>query len=424
MATGGPNDAAANGASTSGLDNSGNGGNSGGSGNNSGNGGNGSARAPRAKPPSVLATLLNLPYFVAVVFLMYWSLPFCALFGYIPPWQLWGKRNDIFYWCKFFVDAFRIDARLIEPKGKKDAAAAKEKTPPSLGAGAPLYRGPGPVIYLANHRSWADFFLDAYLTAGRAQMLSRMAVLYAFPWFMLPITVDRGCVVFKRGTIADKDAFNSWLDSKIAASPAPGLVVYPEGHRSSLEHSLPLKRGMLHYAYGRKVPVQVVMSAGKERVLSEKRRRAAWGGIVATAYAPVIHPSDYSDFSSFMAAVQASWDAAWEEARPYAFEEGSRARVEALPKNKVVVDLYRWPPHLQAAQTLFAVAAACAMTLTVWCWCKAALWLTSAAVVVPLRPALLALWLVWVVASFVACRDDGGDGGVSKVVAAEAKKDA
>jgi 1-acyl-sn-glycerol-3-phosphate acyltransferase len=410
MATGGDaSGAAANGASTSGIGNGGNGGNG------------GSARQKtRSPPPSVLATLLNLPYFVAAVFLMYWSLPFCALFGYIPPWQLWGKRNDIFYWCKFFVDAFRIDPRLIEP-AKNAAAAAKEKTP-SLGAGAPLYRGPGPVIYLANHRSWADFFLDAYLTAGRAQMLSRMAVLYAFPWFMLPITVDRGCVVFKRGTISDKEAFNSWLDAKIAASPAPGLVVYPEGHRSSLEHSLPLKRGMLHYAYGRKVPVQVVMSAGKERVISEKRRRAAWGGIVATAYAPVIHPADFSDFASFMAAVQASWDAAWEEARPYAFEEGSRARVEALPPNKVVVDLYRWPPHLQAAQTLFAAAAACAMTLTVWCWWKAALWLTSAAVVVPLRPALLALWSVWVVASFVACRDDGGDGGVSKKVVEAEKK--
>lgn len=31
------------------------------------------------------------------------------------------------------------------------------------------------------------------------------------------------------------------------------------GHRSRLPKSLPLKRGMLHYAYSRKLPVQVTM---------------------------------------------------------------------------------------------------------------------------------------------------------------------
>jgi len=384
----------------------------------------GQRRAPRPRPPSALRTLLNLPYFAAVVFLMYWSMPFCAALGYIPPWQLWGARSDIFYWCKFFVDAFRIDARVIprpiegQQQGQPKAGAAANPA-----AGAPLHRPPGrPVIYLANHRSWADFFLDAYLTAGRAQMLSRMAVLYAFPWFMLPITTARGCVVFKRGAIADKDRFNAWLDSKIAASPAPGLVVYPEGHRSSAAHSLPLKRGMLHYAYGRKVPVQVVMSAGKERVLSERRRRAAWGGIVATAYAAPVDPKDFDTSDGFMAAVQKSWDAAWEVAAPYALPE-NRAALEALPKNPVGPEMFVWPPHLQAAQTAFSLASTVAMLATLWAWSRAALWLTSASVLVPLRPLLAALALVWVMASFVACRDDGSaeDGSKAAAVVRERK---
>lgn len=240
-------------------------------------------------------------------------------------------------------------------------------------------------------------------------MLSRLAVLYAFPWFMIPITTARGCVVFKRGAIADKDAFNSWLDSKIAASPAPGLVVYPEGHRSSLPDSLPLKRGMLHYAYGRKVPVQCVLSAGKELVISEKQRRASWGTAIATAYASPIFPADYSDFASFMAAVQQSWDAAWEEVRPYSGEgKEARARVRALPKNDVRADLYRWPPVLQLAQSVFAVAAGCGMVATVYMWIKAALWATSFGPLLALRPVLLAAWVAWCAASFGACRDGGG----------------
>lgn len=382
-----------------------------------------------------------------MVFLMYWSLPFCALFGYIPLFQNRGERNDIFYWCKFLVDAFRIEARAIPPAsalalahadgnaadghddgGKNRPTQAQTQTPtqkaappsssslpstvpvPSLGAGAPLHRGPGPVLYLANHRSWADFFLDAYLTGGRAQMLSRMAVLYAFPWFMLPITTARGCVVFKRGAIADKEAFNLWLDGKIAASPAPGLVVYPEGHRSSLPTSLPLKRGMLHYAHSRGVPVQVVMSAGKERVISEKRRRAAWGGVVATAYAPPVFPRDYADFASFMAAVQASWDAAWAEVGPWG--GASREELRALlPRNDVLwPDLYVWPRHLQLAQSLFAVGAGGGLCATLWLWAKGAAWLTSGPLLAPWRPALAALAATWAAASFAASRDQGGGG--------------
>jgi len=374
-----------------------------------------------------------------MVFLMYWSLPFCALFGYIPALQARGERNDIFFWCKFLVDAFRIEARLILPAAAAaadgDAVADRDgadadaddgapppKLPaPSLGAGAPLHRGPGPVLYLANHRSWADFFLDAYLTAGRAQMLSRMAVLYAFPWFMLPITTMRGCVVFKRGAIADKDAFNRWLDAKIAASPAPGLVVYPEGHRSSLATSLPLKRGMLHYAYGRGVPVQVVMSAGKERVISEKRRRAAWGGVVATAYAPPVFPAQHPDFASFMAAVQASWDAAWGEVAPWA--GASREELRALlPPNDVAPDMYRWPPHLQLAQSAFAAGAGLGLCATLWAWARGAMWLTAASWLAPWRPLLLAALAAWWAASFAACRDRGGGGAEEGAAPALARR--
>lgn len=54
--------------------------------------------------------------------------------------------------------------------------------------------------------------------------------------------------------------FNNWIDGQRAASPQTGLAVYPEGHRSTLGEPLPLKRGMLYYAYSRKLPVQVGLS--------------------------------------------------------------------------------------------------------------------------------------------------------------------
>lgn len=50
--------------------------------------------------------------------------------------------------------------------------------------------------------------------------------------------------------------FNAWIDAQRAASPQTGLAVYPEGHRSVRDEPLPLKRGMLYYAFSRKLPVQ------------------------------------------------------------------------------------------------------------------------------------------------------------------------
>jgi hypothetical protein len=78
--------------------------------------------------------------------------------------------------------------------------------------------------------------------------------------------------------------FNNWIDEQRAASPQPGLSVYPEGHRSTLGESLPLKRGMLHYAYSRKLPVQVVIGANKEAIISEKHCTARLNQTAVVGY--------------------------------------------------------------------------------------------------------------------------------------------
>ena len=43
-------------------------------------------------------------------------------------------------------------------------------------------------------------------TDGNAQMLSRMAVAYVFPMFMLAVCIIRSVVLFKRGEKVDHEA--------------------------------------------------------------------------------------------------------------------------------------------------------------------------------------------------------------------------
>jgi hypothetical protein len=60
------------------------------------------------------------------------------------------------------------------------------------------------------------------------------------------------------------------------------------GHRSTRPHSLPLRRGMLHYAYSRQLPVQIVVTDGKEAVISEKHMSAHFGQTLLVGYSNVI----------------------------------------------------------------------------------------------------------------------------------------
>eukprot|EP00879_Flechtneria_rotunda_P021865 GHRR01023058.1.p1 GENE.GHRR01023058.1~~GHRR01023058.1.p1 ORF type:complete len:312 (+),score=62.16 GHRR01023058.1:288-1223(+) len=234
--------------------------------------------------------LLKLPAFLLGVYMMYWSLPLANIFLCIKAWKLVGPRNDIYQWCHFLVNAFRTKFRKY---GSND-----------------LYRG-APCIYLSNHRSWSDFFMDAYLTEGRGQLMSRMAVVYVFPMFMIPVTWVRGCICFKRGSIADKQKFNAWIDNCVKASPVPGICLFPEGHRSRAPHSLPLKRGMLHYAYSRNMPVQIVMSAHKELAMDEKTFHVRFGTTCVTGYSELIPASTYATFEEFCVAIQSVWDKLW-----------------------------------------------------------------------------------------------------------------
>ncbi|EFJ51113.1 hypothetical protein VOLCADRAFT_120491 [Volvox carteri f. nagariensis] len=227
---------------------------------------------------SVPSKALSLPSFLFSVFVFYWSLPLFAIIYRIRFANV-GKRNDMLDWAKALVAFFRVT---VLKQGEMS-----------------LYRG-GRCLYLCNHRSWADFFIDTYLTEGRAALMSRWMVFFAFPVFCTSVLILRGIVLFKRGHIADKEtaslqpieeAFNVWLDATLRKSTVPGLLVYPEGHRSLKPRSLPLKRGMLHFAFSRHLAVQLIITRGKEEV---------------------IKPTDFDSFDAFFQEVQTTWDACWQ----------------------------------------------------------------------------------------------------------------
>lgn len=320
--------------------------------------------------PRLLAKLLKWPLFVWAVLTLYWSVVAVSLTGHLKWLKLRGKRNDIFAWADGMRWLFRLRILKIGDQ--------------------PLYRGK--CVYLFNHRSWADFIVDQWVTEGRSLFMGRWAVAAVFPTFLMSMLATRSVILFKRGSIADKDRFNKWIDRQLEESPQHALSVYPEGHRSTHGESLPLKRGMLHYAFRRRLPVQIVIGANKEAILSEKHHTARLNQVAAVGFSEVIHAEQYDSFDAFMAKVQQTWDAQW-DAVFSADWEGLHEFPAARIDNEY--------PLFLSLRMLGAVLLNWAAFVFVW-YHSLRLWRWALSLLGPAQPAALVLLALWVAASVAA----------------------
>jgi len=188
-----------------------------------------------------------------------------------------------------------------------------------VGEGRLASRGYGSqLVYLTDHRGWGDFFIDIFLTEGRAQILSRAAVFNVFPVLMVSCMAVRGIVFFRRGEARrDIGAFNARLDDHLCDAPTRSLVLYPEGTRNRSDEPLPFRRGLLLWAHSRGIPVQVYCCEGKERVLGDETRPVGSRGVtLRVCYGDVIDATDYPDNpDAFVAACRREFERRWREVR-------------------------------------------------------------------------------------------------------------
>jgi 1-acyl-sn-glycerol-3-phosphate acyltransferase len=169
------------------------------------------------------------------------------------------------------------------------------------------------IIYLCNHRSWADFFCDQVITGGAA-FLARMMVWVGTPVSSLYAWMSHSTWFFNRKRGIDRVAFAKFMDDEWKKRPAYGMIAYPEGHRNSGKDSLPLKTGVLQYAYEYKHAVQCVISSGKEKVCNEKNLTMERNQRVVTCCSEVIHPKSFATFEEFVAHVRQQFIDTWAKA--------------------------------------------------------------------------------------------------------------
>jgi len=109
---------------------------------------------------------------------------------------------------------------------------------------------------------------------------------------------------FNRKRGIDRAAFAKFMEDEWVKRKTFGMIAYPEGTRSQASEPLPLKTGVLQFAYEYKHPVQCVITAGKETVCNEKRLSMKRNQTVITACSEVVDPAKFENMDAFVAKVR------------------------------------------------------------------------------------------------------------------------
>ncbi|KAH9256327.1 hypothetical protein BASA81_005548 [Batrachochytrium salamandrivorans] len=162
-----------------------------------------------------------------------------------------------------------------------------------------LYQGDKKVVFLCNHRSWADFFVDQ-VTCGGASYLARYMVWLGTPVSSLYGWMTHSTWFFNRKRGLDRAQFSQFMESNWATRSGFGMIAYPEGTRNQNPEPLPLKTGVLHFAYEYKHPVQVVITTNKETAYNEKKFHYIHGTAVVTCFSKVLDPHEFATQKEFV----------------------------------------------------------------------------------------------------------------------------
>lgn len=84
---------------------------------------------------------------------------------------------------------------------------------------------PGKTMFFSNHRSWADFFMDGYLTGG-SSYLSRYGVILGVPGPCLTGYLFNFVMFFHRKKGIDRNWFTEFIKRKWAVRYVWSIVFY------------------------------------------------------------------------------------------------------------------------------------------------------------------------------------------------------
>jgi len=91
------------------------------------------------------------------------------------------------------------------------------------------------------------------------------------------------------------------------------VVVFPEGHRYLGEGTLPLKSGIINWAYEQQVACAIVLYYGNDKLINEKALTINRGQEITCWHREIYHPRDYSTAEEFFVTISRDFAAGYAE---------------------------------------------------------------------------------------------------------------
>jgi 1-acyl-sn-glycerol-3-phosphate acyltransferase len=167
------------------------------------------------------------------------------------------------------------------------------------------------IIYFADHRSYADFFIDQITTEYCTKFISRWIVAFFLPLsaYIWSYFLHDMAVFFKRGGTNISD-FEKLIKKNQINHSGNNILVYPEGtRRPGCNYAIDLKKGLIYYSYKENCPIQFIISKNKEKIWMEKKFGFNKDVDIFVYYSDVYYPNNqkYKSMLEYYDYINSEW---------------------------------------------------------------------------------------------------------------------
>jgi 1-acyl-sn-glycerol-3-phosphate acyltransferase len=171
-------------------------------------------------------------------------------------------------------------------------------------------------LILVNHQSFADYSVCTACTdSNRVGYVGRAGIYWLMPTmaFATQYIMKRG-VLFRRNS-KDRHKMRQQIYNGLAKAMQRKqlVVVFPEGHRHLGKGTLPLKSGIINWAYEKQVACAIVLYYGNDKLINEKDLIINRGQKITCWHREIYHPRDYSTAEEFFATISRDFAAGYAE---------------------------------------------------------------------------------------------------------------
>ena len=201
------------------------------------------------------------------------------------------------------------------------------------------------IIYLTNHRSFADMFIDPMIIGYCGMFIARNLVALVFPFSFIVSKLTNNCIYINRENVGNIVKFFKLVEDTRKKFTHLNIIVYPEGTRRPNSHlPCPLKKGFIYHSYNNNLPLQIFISKNKEKVINESKFTFNTGQTVFVSFSNVLSPNkEIETIEEYYARVQFVWNNIWMNAfslneknfKKYPFEQNSIFKNKYRKTNKL-----------------------------------------------------------------------------------------